>query len=117
MSITSQEQAILALVEEAVHKESFLQSPAAAFWLDKQRSTYDYTLLDAPPILRQADGTLASVFCDGVVLVARAGITRGDALARARQQLERAGTTVLGAVLNQVRNPVPLFLRRYLVTE
>jgi Mrp family chromosome partitioning ATPase len=57
------------------------------------------------------------VFCDGVVLVARAGITRGDALVRARQQLERAGTTVLGVVLNQVRNPVPLFLRRYLGTE
>ena len=98
-------------------KETFLRSPELALWLDTQRSAYDYTFLDAPPILRHADGTLASVFCDGVVLVARAGITRGDALVRARQQLERAGTTVLGVVLNQVRNPVPLFLRRYLGTE
>jgi Mrp family chromosome partitioning ATPase len=98
-------------------KETFLRSPALALWLDKQRSTYDYTFLDAPPILRHADGTLASVLCDGVVLVARAGVTRGHALARARQQLERADTTVLGVVLNQVRNPVPLFLRRYLGTE
>jgi Mrp family chromosome partitioning ATPase len=98
-------------------KETFLRSPELAFWLDTQRSAYDYTFLDAPPILRHADGTLASVFCDGVVLVARAGFTRGYALARARQQLERAGGTVLGVVLNQVRNPVPLFLRRYLGTE
>jgi Mrp family chromosome partitioning ATPase len=98
-------------------KETFLRSPELAFWLDKQRATFDYTFLDAPPILRHADGTLASVFCDGVVLVAKAGVTRGYALARARQQLERAGTTVLGVVLNQVCNPVPLFLRRYLGTE
>lgn len=98
-------------------KETFLRSPELALWLDNQRATYDYTFLDAPPILRHADGTLASVLCDGVVLVVRAGITRGDDLARARQQLDRAGTTVLGVVLNQVRNPVPLFLRRYLRTE
>ena len=96
-------------------KESFLRSPELAFWLDTQRVTYDYTFLDAPPILRHADGTLASLCCDGVVLVAMAGVTRGEALARARQQVERAGGKVLGVVLNQVRNPVPVFLRRYLV--
>jgi Mrp family chromosome partitioning ATPase len=96
-------------------KESFLRSPELALWLDTQRSTFDYTFLDAPPILRHADGILASPFCDGVILVARAGVTRGEALARARQQIERAGGKVLGVVLNQVRNPVPVFLRRYLV--
>jgi len=98
-------------------KETFLRSQELALWLDTQRADYDYTFLDAPPILRHADGTLASVFCDGVVLVARAGSTRGHALARAREQIERAGSTVLGVVLNQVRNPVPVFLRRYLVAE
>jgi Mrp family chromosome partitioning ATPase len=99
-----------------VDKESFLRSPELALWLDTQRSAYDYTFLDAPPILRHADGTLASLFCDGVVLVARGGVTHGSALARARQEIERAGGKVLGAVLNQVRNPVPVFLRRYLTT-
>jgi succinoglycan biosynthesis transport protein ExoP len=95
-------------------KETFLRSPELAFWLDMQRATFDYTFLDAPPILRHADGTLASLFCDGIVLVARAGVTHGSALARAREQIERAGGKALGAILNQVRNPVPAFLRRYL---
>ena len=71
-------------------KETFLRSPELALWLDTQRSTYDYTFLDAPPILRHADGTLASVFCDGVVLVARAGITPGYALAQARSSSGQA---------------------------
>ena len=95
-------------------KETFLRSPDLAFWLDKQRVTYDYTFLDAPPILGHADGTLAGLFCDGVVLVAKAGVTRGDALARARQQIEHTGGKALGVVLTQVRNPIPDFLRRYL---
>ncbi len=95
-------------------KETFLRSQELALWLDTQRVTYDYTFLDAPPILRHADGTLASLFCDGVILVAKGGVTQGAALARARAQIERAGGTVLGAVLNQVRNPLPVFLRRYL---
>lgn len=98
-------------------KETFLRSPELAFWLDTQRAAYDYTFLDAPPVLRHADGILAGLLCDGVVLVARAGVTRGDALARARQQIERAGGKVLGVVLSQVRNPVPVFLRRYLASE
>ena len=95
-------------------KESFLRSTELALWLDTQRVRFDYTFLDAPPILRHGDGTLASLLCDGVVLVAKAGATRGEALERARAQIERAGGRVLGVVLNQVSNPVPVFLRRYL---
>ena len=94
MSVSSQEQAVLTVVPSpagVADKESFLRSPELAFCLDKQRVTYDYTFLDAPPILRHADGTLASLFCDGVVLVARAGVPRGEVLARARQQVERVG--------------------------
>jgi protein-tyrosine kinase len=123
MSVSSQEQAVLTLVQEAVH---FGLSPVEAhprsvsryrlaFRLDKQRAAYDYTFLDAPSILRHADGTLRSLFCDGFVLVARAGVTRGEALARARQPVERVRGKVLGVVLNQVRNPVPVSRRRYLI--
>src|SRR5262245_46319383 len=65
-------------------KETFLRSPELALWLDTQRAAFDYTFLDAPPILRHADGSLAGIFCDGVVLVARAEVTRGNALVRAR---------------------------------
>jgi succinoglycan biosynthesis transport protein ExoP len=98
-------------------KETFLRSPDLAFWLDKQRVSYDYSFLDAPPILGHADGTLAGLLCDGVVLVVKGGVTRGDALARARQQIESAGGKALGVVLNQVHNPVPVFLRRYLASD
>jgi Mrp family chromosome partitioning ATPase len=97
-------------------KESFLRSPELAAWLHAQRMNFDYTLVDSAPILRYSDGMLTGVFTDGLVLVARAGMTRGSDLARARQQIERAGGVVLGVVLNQANNPIPGFLQRYLTT-
>ena len=68
-------------------------------------TAHDYVLDDAPPVLRCADAVLASAHADGVVLIARTGITARDALVRAREQIERAHGTVLGAVLQDGRRP------------
>jgi Mrp family chromosome partitioning ATPase len=95
-------------------KESFLRSADLAAWLDAQRTNFDYTLVDSSPIIRYADGVLTSLFTDGLVLVAKSGVTRGDSLARARLEVERAGGVVLGVVLNHFHDPVPAILRRFL---
>ena len=95
-------------------KERFLHAPEFAAWLDRQRETYDYVLLDAPPLLRFADGTLMGRLSDGVVIVVQADATDKDALTRARDQLQRAEVTILGVVLNRARDPIPPLLRPYL---
>lgn len=94
-------------------KERFLRGPEFAAWLAAQRDAYDYTLLDAPPLLRFADGTMLARLADGVAIVAGAERTQGRALSRAREQLERSGARVLGVVLNRVRDPIPARLRPY----
>jgi len=86
-------------------KETFLRSAELGNWLGRQRTAHDYVLVDAPPVLRCADAVLASAHADGVVLIARTGITARDALVRAREQIERAHGTVLGAVLQDGRRP------------
>ncbi|MFN8545817.1 MAG: CpsD/CapB family tyrosine-protein kinase [Candidatus Binatia bacterium] len=98
----------------APEKEGLLTSPEFASWLDVQRSAYDYVLLDAPPLLRSAEATLMGRMADGVVLVVQAEVTPRDLLGKAREQLERAGVRVLGAVLNRVRDRIPPLLRPYL---
>ncbi len=98
-------------------KERFLRSAEFAAWLDTQRSRYDYVLLDAPPLLRFADATLLGQISDAVVMVVRAAATDRDALVKARQQLERAGAKIVGAVLNRARNQVPAFLRPYITAD
>ena len=63
---------------------------------------YDMVILDSPPINVVSDAALLSALTDGVVLVARAGVTALDALVHAMEQLHRARAHVLGAVLNDV---------------
>lgn len=61
---------------------------------------YDLVLFDSSPVLMAADGAILGSKVDGVVLVYLVGKTSRGALRRAKIQLERVGTRVLGAVLN-----------------
>ena len=63
----------------------------------KQRA--EYVLFDSPPVLAATDAALLSIKLDGVLLTVRAGETRRDHTAQARQALERIHVRVVGAVL------------------
>ncbi len=68
-------------------------------------------IVDAPPLLPVTDASVLATVCDGVLLVARAGRTRRDALAQATGRLERVRARVVGGVLNfapvRPRSPYP----------
>ncbi|MBL8153572.1 MAG: CpsD/CapB family tyrosine-protein kinase [Anaerolineae bacterium] len=59
-----------------------------------------YVLFDAPPVLAATDAALLGAKLDGALLVVRAGHTRRDHTARARQALERVHVRIVGAVLS-----------------
>jgi Mrp family chromosome partitioning ATPase len=61
------------------------------------RASYDYIVIDAASTSESADVNDIAQCCDGVVLVARSGKTRVDALQRAVAELQPAN--VLGTVL------------------
>src|ERR1700682_4182375 len=69
------------------------------------RKDYDHIIIDTPPILPFADALVLAARADGVILVARSGISRSKALLRARVVLLRSGVHILGVVLNAVRKP------------
>jgi capsular exopolysaccharide synthesis family protein len=58
-----------------------------------------YVIFDAPPVLAATDAALLGAKLDGVALIAKAGATRRDQVARAVEALERVHVRVLGAVL------------------
>lgn len=60
----------------------------------------NYVLFDAPPVLAVTDAALLGAKLDGVLLVVRAGSTRRDHTARAKQTLERVHVRIVGAVLS-----------------
>ena len=59
----------------------------------------DYVLFDSPPALAATDAALLGIKLDGALLVVRAGDTRRDHTADARQALERVHVRIVGAVL------------------
>lgn len=62
----------------------------------------DIVVFDAPPVLGVTDAALLGAKTDGVLLVVRAGSTRRDAAARAKEALARVGVNLVGAVLVNV---------------
>lgn len=63
------------------------------------RARAHYILFDSPPVLAATDAALLGSKLDGVLIVIRAGHTRREHAARARQALERVHVRVVGAAL------------------
>ncbi|MGB6067983.1 MAG: polysaccharide biosynthesis tyrosine autokinase [Desulfomonilaceae bacterium] len=64
------------------------------------RKTFDYVILDAPPVLGLVDATILSGYADGLVLVMKAGKTPVELLRQAKDSVFRGQGRVLGIVLN-----------------
>ena len=82
-------------------------------WERRMRESFDYVLIDTPPLNRTADGALLGKHADGVILVAQAERTDRALLAATREQMEKAQCQVLGVVLTHTKDYVPHFLQRY----
>jgi capsular exopolysaccharide synthesis family protein len=65
--------------------------------------TYDFVILDTPPLILAADALSLSKMTDGVLLVARPGILDRVSATAAKEFLVQSGQKVLGLVINGVR--------------
>jgi len=91
-----------------------LGSPQMRELLKLVAGKYDRVVLDGPPCLLVSDALVLATQVDGVVLVARAVNGTKGTLRRAREQLQRIGARVIGAVLNGVRaQPGGYFKQQY----
>ncbi len=76
-----------------------LSSPRMNDVIGVLKARAHYLLFDSSPVLVATDAALLGAKLDGVILVVRAGHTRRDHTAQARQTLERVNARVLGAVM------------------
>jgi capsular exopolysaccharide synthesis family protein len=79
-----------------------LASPSVKSLLASLRDRYEMIIIDSPPVNMMTDAALLGSSADGVIVVARAGMTHSDALGFALEQLGHVGARVLGAVLNDI---------------
>ncbi len=81
--------------------------------LKKMRDTFDYVVLDAPPVHGSPECRILCAKVDGVVLVIESGKTTRPVALTAKKQLEDAGGKLLGVVLNKKRQYIPDFIYRW----
>jgi polysaccharide biosynthesis transport protein len=87
-----------------------LSSRAMIDLLDHLQRAYDFVILDTPPLLAVTDAAILARRCGGAIVVVsnrgRRTVTR-EQLLEAFENLESAGTKVLGVVLNRLPSKGP----------
>ena len=73
------------------------------------RAQADFVLVDTTPAGALADAAVVGPRLEGVLLVVSAGRTKRDQARRAREQLERVNTNLLGVVLTDVKGDDKLY--------
>jgi capsular exopolysaccharide synthesis family protein len=68
--------------------------------LHQAQEQADIVLIDAPPVSAVSDAAVLAKRMDGVLLVISVGKTQIDASQETLDQLNRAGTKIIGVVLN-----------------
>lgn len=72
--------------------------------IDELSKNYDYIFVDLPPINVVSDAVTMSKCLSGMILVVRALVSKRDSVEKAINQLELAGTYIVGLVLNGINS-------------
>lgn len=65
-------------------------------------NTYDYVIIDTPPMANLIDGAIIARHCDGAVMVVESGAISYRLEQKVKSQIEKSGCRILGVVLNKV---------------
>jgi len=68
--------------------------------LDACKKVFDMVIVDAPPVLGLVDARILGSYCDGLILVARAGHTSLEIVRQAKDAVFQGQSRLLGIVLN-----------------
>ncbi|MBN2027909.1 MAG: polysaccharide biosynthesis tyrosine autokinase [Actinobacteria bacterium] len=77
-------------------------SQAMQSLLQQLRDTYDYVIVDAPPVLAVSDAIAMAPMMDGVLVVASHNIATRDGAKHTVELLGKVETRILGVVINNV---------------
>lgn len=80
-----------------------ISSDEMAAFIEKAKETYEYIILDTPPVLPVADSLTLSEYADAVVVVSNAQGTRTHQLRKAIEALEAVRANVIGVAINKMK--------------
>ena len=81
--------------------------------LDQLRSSYDYIILDLPPVGEVSDALVVSKLVDGILLVVRQNYCNRTLLSAAVKQFTFVDTRILGVVMNCAEEEMGTYTKYY----
>lgn len=93
---------IVPVGHDVVNSMQLLNSWRFEELLQKLAEKVDYVIVDTPPVNAIVDAAVAARVCDAAILVATAGLASKQEVLTAKQQIEKSGCPMIGAVLNKV---------------
>lgn len=86
----------------APNPSELLEEPAFHELLTELRTYYDYIIIDTPPVGSVTDAAIIAKESDGAVLVVESERVSYKVAQKVKEQLEKTGCKILGAILNKV---------------
>jgi capsular exopolysaccharide synthesis family protein len=71
-------------------------------FLESLKETYDYIIIDTPPIIMVTDAQILAKYADGCLLVVASAEVDKNAAIKAKELLEKVDAKILGVVLNKI---------------
>jgi non-specific protein-tyrosine kinase len=99
------------VTEEAV-RNGIVSAPAIRAIIDAAVGSFDWVVIDGPPVVESPEAASLAVQVDGVVMVLHAGRVKRPVVSRAVEVLRKNGGRVLGTVLNRRVHEIPGFIYR-----
>ncbi len=96
---------------------SLLESSEMRRLLEDARGRFDLVILDTPSLSKCNDALLLEPYTDGMVLIARPGVTQQSLLEEAIDQLSDDRLRLLGAVINGVDVQLPRAIEDALIAD
>ncbi|MGG7058074.1 CpsD/CapB family tyrosine-protein kinase [Clostridium nigeriense] len=79
-----------------------LSSKVMSYLLESLKETFDYIILDTPPLKVVTDAQILSTKADGTILVVRAEKTKRESVKNAVDLLKNVNANIIGIVLNGI---------------
>jgi len=99
------------VTEEAV-RTGVVSAAAVRAIVDAAVGSFDWVIVDGPPVVESPDAASIAAQVDGVVMVLHAGRVKRPVVTRAVEILRKSGGRVLGTVLNRRVHEIPGFIYR-----
>lgn len=84
-----------------------------ADFLSNAKNTFDYIIIDCPPLGNVIDAAVVSRYCDSAILVVLANAVSAKFAREIKSQLEKSGCPILGVILNNAEKKSGRYYKRY----